>query len=170
VWDEETGALSMVMYFPRLAQDKLRTAAEPVDTMGDVAALGVHKNWSNTDAFALLQTLSEPLATPVAAPDLRSDVLVRPSACRKGRRFIDLDHAEDADKEVTGILLRILRHCQLHVMKPIESHNPTLPYRIHSGTGSKDERQVTSHSRIHARSPRQLRFLLRAALPVGIGP
>jgi hypothetical protein len=76
----------MVMYVPRLAQDNLRTAAKPIDTMGDVAALGVHKNWNNTDALALLQTLSEPLATPVAAPDVGSGVLVRPSALTRGVR------------------------------------------------------------------------------------
>jgi hypothetical protein len=82
----------------------------------------------------------------------------RPAASREGGRFIDLDHAEDADKEVTGILLRIFRHCQLHVMKPVESHTPTLNYCIHSCIGPRDERQVTSHSRTHSRSPRQLRF------------
>jgi len=46
----------------------------------------------------------------------------RATACREDGRLVDLAHAEDADEEVTSRLLLSSRHCQLHVVKPIEGH------------------------------------------------
>ena len=50
----------------------------------------------------------------------------RATAGREGRRLIDLNHSEHADEKASGILLRIPRHCQLHMVKPVEGHRTDL--------------------------------------------
>jgi len=62
-------------------------------------------------------------------PEVQLDVACsepRATARREDGRLVDLDHAEDADEEVTSGLLLSSRHCQLHVVEPIEGH-PTDP-------------------------------------------
>jgi len=58
-------------------------------------------------------------------PEVQFDVACsepRATACCEDGRLVDLGHAEDADEEVARGTLLGSRHCQLHVVEPIEGH------------------------------------------------
>jgi len=74
-------------------------------------------------------------------PEVQFDVACsepRATACREGGRLVDLGHAQDADEEVASGPLLGSRHCQLHVVEPIEGHATDLASTgTTAGTGSQ---------------------------------
>jgi len=77
----------------------------------------------------------------VLDPEVQFDVACskpRATACREDGRLVDLGHAQDADEEVASGPLLGSRHCQLHVVEPIEGHATDLASTgTTAGTGSQ---------------------------------